>query len=78
MQTALLWVNHTYKYKKLIYYTSLFWEFEIITVCADIGLQAERITSMKNSSDTTKNQSRKLPACTAVPQPTAPVSKNLT
>ena len=36
------------------------------------------IMSMKNSSDTTENQCRNLPACTAVPQPTAPVAENLT
>jgi hypothetical protein len=27
---------------------------------------------MKNSSDTTGNRTRNLPACSAVPQPTAP------
>jgi len=33
---------------------------------------AGRIMSMKNSSDTIGNSSRELPACSAVPQPTAP------
>ena len=33
---------------------------------------AGRITSMKNSSDTIGKQTRDLPACSAVPQPTAP------
>ena len=33
---------------------------------------AGRITSMKNSSDTIGNRNRDLPACSAVPQPTAP------
>jgi len=33
---------------------------------------AGRIMSMKNSSDTIGNPTRDLPACSAVPQPTAP------
>jgi len=33
---------------------------------------AERITSIKNSDDTTGNRSRDLPAYSAVPPPTAP------
>jgi len=33
---------------------------------------AGKIMSMKNSSDTIGNQTRDLPACSAVPQPTAP------
>jgi hypothetical protein len=33
---------------------------------------AGRIMSMKNSNDTTGNRTRDLPACSAVPQPTAP------
>jgi hypothetical protein len=32
---------------------------------------AERVMSMKNSNDTTRSQTRDLPACSAVPQPTA-------
>jgi hypothetical protein len=28
--------------------------------------------SMKNSNDTTRNQTHNLPACSTVPQPTAP------
>jgi hypothetical protein len=33
---------------------------------------------MKNSNDTIGNQTRDLPACTAVPQPTAPLNfKNI-
>jgi hypothetical protein len=35
---------------------------------------AGRIMSMKNSSDTIRNRTRDLPACSAVPQPTAPPS----
>jgi hypothetical protein len=33
---------------------------------------AERIMSMKNSKDTIGNQTRDFPACSAMPQPTAP------
>ena len=33
---------------------------------------ARRIMSMKNSNDTIGNRTRDLPACSAVPQPTAP------
>ena len=33
---------------------------------------AGSITSMKNSNDTIRNRTRDLPACSAVPQPTAP------
>ena len=33
---------------------------------------AERIMSMQNSNDTIENRTRDLPACSAVPQPTAP------
>jgi hypothetical protein len=33
---------------------------------------AVRFTSMKNSSDTIGNRTRDLPACSTVPQPTAP------
>ena len=33
---------------------------------------AERIMSMKNSSDNIGNRTRDLPACSAVPQPTVP------
>jgi hypothetical protein len=33
---------------------------------------AGRIMSMKNSNDTIENRTRDLPACSAVPQPTAP------
>jgi hypothetical protein len=33
---------------------------------------AGRIMSMKNSNDTIGNRTRDFPACTAVPQPTAP------
>jgi len=33
---------------------------------------AGRIMSMKNSNDTIGNRTRNLPACSAVPQPTAP------
>jgi hypothetical protein len=33
---------------------------------------AGRIMSMKNSNDTIGNRTRDLPACSAVPQPTAP------
>jgi hypothetical protein len=33
--------------------------------------------SMKNSNDTIENRTRDLPACTAVPQPTAPVFRNI-
>jgi hypothetical protein len=36
------------------------------------GSAAGRIISMKNSSDTNRNRTRYLPACIAVPQPTAP------
>jgi hypothetical protein len=32
---------------------------------------AGRIVSMKNSNDTIENRTRDLPACSAVPQPTA-------
>ena len=32
----------------------------------------ERIMSMKNSNDTIGKRTRDLPACSAVPQPTAP------
>jgi hypothetical protein len=35
-------------------------------------ITAGRILSMKNSSDTIGNRSRYLPACSTVPQPTAP------
>ena len=34
--------------------------------------QSHRIISMKNSSDTTWNRTRNLPACSSVPRPTAP------
>jgi len=34
-------------------------------------IAAGRIMSMKNSSDTIGNQTRDLPTCSAVPQPTA-------
>ena len=34
---------------------------------------ARRIMSMKISNDTIGNQTRDLPACSAVPQPTAPL-----
>jgi len=33
---------------------------------------AGRITSIKNSNDTIGNETNDLPACVAVPQPTAP------
>ena len=33
---------------------------------------AGRIMAMKNSNDTNGNRTRDLPACSAVPQPTAP------
>jgi hypothetical protein len=33
---------------------------------------AGRIKSMKNSNDSIGNQTRDVPACSAVPQPTAP------
>jgi len=33
---------------------------------------ARRIMSMKNSNDTIGNRTHDLPACSAVPQPTAP------
>jgi hypothetical protein len=36
---------------------------------------AGRIMSMKNYNDTIGNQTRDLPACSAVPQPTAPQRK---
>ena len=35
---------------------------------------AGRIKSMQNSEDPVRNQTRDLPACSALPQPTAPVS----
>jgi hypothetical protein len=35
-------------------------------------IAAGRILSMKNSNDTIKNRTRNLPACSTVPQPTAP------
>jgi hypothetical protein len=37
-----------------------------------------RIIAMKNSSDTTRNQTQDRPACNAVPQPTAPSHASLT
>jgi hypothetical protein len=37
----------------------------------------ERIMSMKNSNDTIGNRTRDLPACRAVPQPTAPPAVEL-
>ena len=40
------------------------------------NIAAGRILSMKNSSDTTGNRPRDPPACSAVPQPTPPPSKN--
>jgi len=36
------------------------------------ALRTDRLTSMKNSSDPTRSRARDLPACSAVPQPTAP------
>jgi hypothetical protein len=39
---------------------------------------AGRVISMKNSSDTIRNRTRDLPACSAVPQPTAPPRAPLT
>jgi hypothetical protein len=38
---------------------------------------ARRIMSMKNSNDTIGNGTRNLPACSAVPQPTAPPRRPL-
>ena len=35
--------------------------------------EAGRIVSMKNSNDTIGNRTHDLPACRAVPQPTAPL-----
>jgi hypothetical protein len=34
---------------------------------------AERIMSVKNSTDTIRNQTHKVPACSVVPEPTAPL-----
>ena len=43
-----------------------------------LGLsETGRIMSMKNSSDTIGNRTRDLPACNAVPQPTAPAGDSL-
>jgi hypothetical protein len=36
----------------------------------------ERIMSMKNSNDTIENRTRDLPACSALPQPTAPRARD--
>jgi hypothetical protein len=36
------------------------------------ALLTDRLMSMKNSNDPIRNQTRDLPACSAVPQPTTP------
>jgi hypothetical protein len=40
--------------------------------CRSLSFMDLRIMSMKNSIDTIGNWTRDLPACSAVPQPTAP------
>jgi hypothetical protein len=56
-----------------LYLSKYFWYSFLLEVESTPGHSAaERIMSIKNSNDTIGNQTRDLPACSAVPQPTAP------
>jgi hypothetical protein len=49
------------------------WYLFLLEVCQTQGHSAAgKIMSIKNSNDTIGNRTRKLPTCSAVPQPTAP------